>query len=499
MWECPQNLAPGTDIASVMLMSQLSQSNRYLKQRGRVWWYRRRVPEVYRLLDTRDVIETSLRTASLETARLRRDLVETENRTYWESLVASTLANEGDTEATKLAVTKRYESAVTHALMAGFQYVPAERLAQDAPLTEIVERLIAVDERRTDTGLRPRATEALLGGATEPIIRVSDALEILFDEIAVSDLLYKSEQQRRSWKKVKRTSVEYFIEVIGDLPMRDIERNAHAVKFQNWWIARMNPKEGSNELPVSANTVNRHIGNLRSLYSRYFKHVGEEDRPNPFRNMYFKQKTQQTKPPFSSAWIRDQILRPGALSGWRADIQLIAYLLVETGCRPSEIINLQPEHIHVETDVPYIEIRGCSHGKARREVKTDMSERDIPLVGVSLEAARRAPRGFPHYFDRNELVSANLMKAFRTKGLLETPAHKIYSLRHSFEKRMQEANIDYQLRCALMGHKNTRPKYGDGGELSYRRNELLKIVLPYTDSLFEAFDVEHGEWWNLTD
>ena len=35
-----------------------------------------------------------------------------------------------------------------------------------------------------------------------------------------------------------------------------------------------------------------------------------------------------------------------------------------------------------------------------------------------------------------------MMKNFRNRGLLESPDHKIYSFRHAFEKRMQEANCD---------------------------------------------------------
>lgn len=480
-----------------MLMSELGQTDRYLKKRGNVWWYRRRVPEAFRRFDTRDVIETSLKTSSHDTARLRRDLIEKENKTYWDSLVASSFAVDGDSEQIRSAVSKRYQSAVMKAMMAGFTYVPTDRLVQEASLEELADRLLAVAEQGGKGGLRERDAEALLGAAKEPDVRVSDALELLFEEIAVGDLLYKSEQQQRSWKKVKRTSIEYFIEVVGDLPMHEINREDHAIKFQKWWVDRMNPPKDTGEKPVTANTVNRHIGNMRSLYTRYFAHIGQEDRLNPFRNMFFKQKTQETKPPFSTKWLRDEVLKPGALSGWRPEVQLIPYLLVETGCRPSEIINLQPEHIHLDAEVPFIEIRACSHGASKREVKTDTSERDIPLVGVALEAARRAPLGFPHYFDRNELVSANMMKAFRNRGLLESPRHKIYSFRHSFEKRMQEANIDYELRCALMGHKNTRPKYGDGGELAYRRDELQKIVLPFDPALFEQFDEEHGEWWTI--
>lgn len=49
---------------------------------------------------------------------------------------------------------------------------------------------------------------------------------------------------------------------------------------------------------------------------------------------------------------------------------------------------------------------------------------------------------------------------------------------------MQEADIDYALRSTLMGHKNNRPAYGDGGSMEYRRDELLKIVHPFSSKLF---------------
>ena len=46
---------------------------------------------------------------------------------------------------------------------------------------------------------------------------------------------------------------------------------------------------------------------------------------------------------------------------------------------------------------------------------------------------------------------------------------------------MQETGLDYGLRCTLMGHKNTRPQYGDGGSLEYRRKEMLKIAHPLSE------------------
>ena len=134
-----------------------------------------------------------------------------------------------------------------------------------------------------------------------------------------------------------------------------------------------------------------------------------------------------------------------------------------------------PDNIRLDSPVPYLAVRG----KSNREVKADDSNRDIPLIGISLDAMKANPRGFPRYFDKETALSAILMKTLKARNLLPTKSHTVYSLRHSFEKRMLEANLDYGLRCKLMGHKNTRPEYGDGGSLEYRRTELMKIIHPY--------------------
>ena len=83
-----------------------------------------------------------------------------------------------------------------------------------------------------------------------------------------------------------------------------------------------------------------------------------------------------------------------------------------------------------------------------------------------------------------DLLSANLMKAFRRRGLFPTKRHVIYSFRHSFENRMKEAEIDYELRCILMGHRTGRPYYGSGGTLKFRRDQLKKIIHPFSAELF---------------
>jgi integrase len=157
--------------------------------------------------------------------------------------------------------------------------------------------------------------------------------------------------------------------------------------------------------------------------------------------------------------------------------------LIETGCRPSELANITPENICLNSDVPHIKIRATPN----RQLKSGASKRDIPLVGVALEAMRNSPNGFPHYRDRGYLLSQSLTKAFKARKLFPSPQHRIYSFRHSFEKRMLEAGLDYGLRCTLMGHRNPRPEYGDGGSLVYRRDEMLKIVHPVGEALLASY------------
>jgi integrase len=465
----------------------------YLVKRGRVWWYNRRVPKKFAHLDTRKRIYETLRTGSLDEACILRDQMVEADDAYWGALAIAeqTGGVKGKTEVN--AALRRYDAAKARSLAAGFTYRAVDALAADTRLDDALERLLEVRDRAgKDEIPKARDAEAILGGADVPKVRVSDAFEIYLKEIAHDAQMYKSKGQRDSWEKTKRTSIQYFISQMGDLALLDISRDT-ALQYKAWWAAKITPKNAKAP-PVTANTANRHIGNIRSLYTDYFKHIGEESRPNPFRNIHFKAKVKKEVPAFENDWVRSKLLIPGAMNGLKAELQLIIFILIETGCRPSEIINLRRDAINLDHDVPHLSIRARVSGEAKREVKTDTSERDIPLIGVALEAAKRAPQGFDHYYDRSELFSANIMKAFRNRSLFPSDDHRVYSLRHSFEKRMQEANIDYALRCLLMGHKNTRPAYGDGGSLTYRREEMLKIVHPFSPAVFDAFDAEHAEW-----
>lgn len=433
---------------------------KYLQKRGDQWHYIRRVPKRYRGIDTRGTIRRSLGTDSLQKARqLRNAQVEEEDRLWKLQLAGLSDVKHEREEAI-------YEKAKLITDLNELDVVSIEALA-GGPLENILKRL-----KLLETGTKLPAKEvsdAILGVIDRPSIPISKAFDMYCEKIASGQLVGKSVAQRKAWHKAKLRAITNFISMHGDLPMDKISRE-HARDFFDWWSERLSPDGDGKAL--APNTANRDLGNLRKLYRKYWEYQGEEDRKNPFRNMRFSGKQISTRPHFEDDWVRNKILVPNIFDGLNEEAKMLIYAMIETGCRPSELANIHPENICLNEEVPHIRIRF----RPDRQLKAQASERDIPLVGISLLAMQRSPDGFPRYRDKDALLSASLMKAFRARKLFPTPEHKIYSFRHSFEQRMLEADIDYGLRCILMGHKNTRPMYGDGGSLKYRRDQLIRIM-----------------------
>lgn len=99
----------------------------------------------------------------------------------------------------------------------------------------------------------------------------------------------------------------------------------------------------------------------------------------------------------------------------------------------SEIINLCVEDFYIDELVFYIFI--CVWMDC--EVKIDIFERDILLVGIVFEVVKCVVlKVFVYYYDKGEFFFVNMMKNFCNCGLLELFDYKIYLFCYVFEKCM---------------------------------------------------------------
>lgn len=446
-------------------MGQNVSPDRHLQKRSDGGYrYVRRVPtdvltEIHKFQPNHPThVRISLRTASLEEAREKRNAIEEADDNYWTSCVTG-----GSPSAREV-----YDRAVTRARHLRLEYRTATDLAANADVDELVRRILMIPGRERDQ----LSIQALLGGVAEPeqTTSLDDAFDVFMNVIRKREYARKSDNQKRKWKELKLRGISNFKKIVGDIPLERISRD-HARQFFQHWLSRIEP-DSSDQKALSASAGNKDLGTMRALYGEYMDHIGRDDMNNPFRRLRFEDRNDNNRPPFSEAWIKTRLLARGVLDGLNTEARLAVLTLINTGARPSEIVNLDAEAIVLDKAIPFIDIRETSG----RQLKARSTRRRIPLAGVSLEAMRQAPNGFPRYRDRDTL-SANVNKYLRNHNLMESPAHTLYSLRHGFEARLKSAEADDELRRYLMGHKIDRPKYGYGDDLSWVLSGVEKVAL----------------------
>lgn len=452
--------------------------DRYLQKIGNRFHYVRKVPTKLQSLDTRTpAVRISLGTKSIHTARVLRDARECADDELWDALKAGV-----DAESAR----ERYDAALRLNSALGFRRMSevdlladANRLSRYGPdgeitdMPEIMRRPAQAVVRGVDVAASEFFQAALAGAVPRPAITVREALEEHLEDLTANDWMGKSDGQRASSTKPKRRAVENFAKVVANLPIEEIDRD-DTVKFYRFWRSRMASGE------VGYSTANRDLDNMRVLIRWYFERSGEPERRNPFDGLSFKKPRHiKRRVGFTPEYVSKNFLHGDKLASMKPDIRRALLVILGTGCRPSEVLNLSPVAIRLDEEVPHINIMD----RAGRELKTEQSNRDVPLVGVALTAMRAHLKdgnndGFPRYRDK-ETNFSNAMKAtFDRKALRETPEHSVYSLRHMFEDLLKDAEIGDEMRRELMGHRIDRSQYGRGFTLEAKRDALERAFEP---------------------
>ena len=160
------------------------------------------------------------------------------------------------------------------------------------------------------------------------------------------------------------------------------------------------------------------------------------------------------------------------------DLRWIVALISDTGIRLAEACGLEVSDVVLDGPIPHITIQP----NGSRRLKTDASERKVPLVGASLWAAQQAcvasvsKEGkflFPRY-TKSGKCNANSASAALNKWLKNyvDEGHVIHSFRHSMRDRLRAVECPSDVVDQLGGW--TRNSVGEGYGSGYTLPVLHK-------------------------
>lgn len=328
------------------------------------------------------------------------------------------------------------------------------------PIERILERLEALVTKGIvqDAGART----ALLGTEKPAPFRLSQ-LFTEYEAATRDETRDMSPDQLRIWRNGRKRAVAQFVKAVGDKPVTEITES-DGVDYAEWWRERI-LEDG-----VAVKSANKDIGQL----SRMLKEMSIRRRlnlPDIFKGLRLRGEIEKSRQPFDAAFIQERLINGDGLGGLNEDGRLVLYVTMETGLRPSEVVNLREGTIFLDAPIPYVRVAADG-----RRLKTEDSAREVPLVGVALASLRLRPHGFPKYRDKATVLSATVNKYLSENGLRPTKDHTVYSLRHSFKDRLVAIEAPDSLIDSLMGHKTYKPKCGRGPSLELKVKFLSQIA-----------------------
>lgn len=426
---------------------------KYLILRGKIYWYRRKVPKNLAEIEPRKFIKVSLNTSDLNEAIIRISKVDKETEKYFDTLVLK-----GASDTSK----EQYEKAIERAQCFGLVYREADQIS-GGPIEDFQKRLEIADKHINN----PAVVEAVLGGVKKPSVKLSNVPELYF-EIAKGEVRDKNEVQTRIWRNSRIRAVKNFKSVAGNKDVVNLDRD-DSLAFRDFWLDRITDED------MAPGTANKEFGHIDRMLKIVCDHYRLPYTPLFVGLRFTGQTTKLQRLPFSTEFILEQLLAPSALDGMFEAGKALIHLMSDNGARPSELVGLDiNSELHLDHNIPYFHIRNNKY----RSIKNKNSEREIPLVGYSLEAARKGAFEKINKYRDNSISLTNIVGIyFRDNKYLPSKQYSLYSLRHSFDDRMTAAEVPERLQSQLMGHEYHRPSYGLGGDLKKKQEWLLKCAL----------------------
>lgn len=421
-------------------------------QRNGWFFYDRRIPTRYADYDPRVRVRVSLDTKCPKIAKKRSAPINNNVERYWENLC---LKKE---KYSKL----KFKELVKTARELGYSYIPAFKIPE-FPIEEIVSRLMATNQYLDKENL----AKAVIGSTDAPEIKLAEALE-LYWEYSKPLIVNKNPNQLRKWRNPKIKALKNLIAQIGDITISELT-NKKLLKLRDWWLERIT-QEG-----IRASSANKDFTHIKSIIETVAVHEELDiDTQKLFRKIHLRDNRVSKREVYSESYLKECILNSDVLNYLDDELRSMLYVSIETGARPTEILNLDGKNdIILDCEIPHINIRP----RKNYSLKTTQSERKIPLVGKALQAFKKYPDGFISFKGKPDQFSHHINSFLSKYELKPTSNHTYYSLRHSFQDRLTALEVPDRIQCQLMGHKFNRPTYGKGASLLHLQKVLEKTRL----------------------
>jgi len=265
------------------------------------------------------------------------------------------------------------------------------------------------------------------------------------------------------------------IELLGDRPLR------YYSTFDAGSVRDTLIKRG-----LSILSVKRTFITVRAIFNLAIAEHGLEMR-NPFASIFMPEGDSKKRVSIPVETIREIQQSCREIDD---DMRWLIALISDTGMRLAEAAGLHIDDLHLDDDVPYVDIKPHPW----RSLKTKGSQRQVPLFGASLWAAQRIRANasscfaFPRYTD-NDRCNANSASNALNKWLKANFRNDIvvHGFRHAIRDRLRAVQCPSEVIDQIGGWSSG--KIGEGYGVGYTLNQestfLQKVKLLEKNSVHQ--------------
>ncbi len=262
---------------------------------------------------------------------------------------------------------------------------------------------------------------------TQHDVSTATKVDITLYEALETYLVQKGANKGKTFHAAAQRACAYLVEACGAKDLADYTRT-DALKYRDYLIAK----------GMAGSSVSRVISSIRAVMNFAFSEYAL-DLKNPFVGMYHDRLAGVSKRlPIPIEDIRKVQQRCLSLDD---DLRWLVALVSDTGMRLAEVVGLLRSDKILDEDIPFIRLQPHSW----RKLKTSGSERDVPLVGVSLWAAQRLVEACPDSVfafprcNKTSITNANSASAALNKWLhpYVPVGCTMHSFRHSMRDRLR--------------------------------------------------------------